>query len=446
MREGNLLSMLRLRELGSSKTAQDINRYIRLGRNDRLQKLRSFFPGIGSLQTTLLLGFDKTGDFVVCAEDDCIKIFYLILGRYSVIVGHMAFSLQVELEHRLTTSHLMVFTSDTIVKRDGAILAVIAIAPPDDEDDQSEAWRALDGLNEDNRSGTVCIFRGVGKHAMPLLSLRLSSLSVLPIHHSIFRLPSPSAEIVFINNGAILEMVLIDCSDVNPDLTTKDLPVELLQVPVIVSQQPLESEHRHSSCPRYFDGFVSAPGSPTSLSTGKLRADILCALMLEKTYPNKQIDLADIEARVLGPAASGRVVLVVLCMSVLYSGGVGGKDLGCLCAVDIQSSNLAEVRALKWLDLRKGLDQRIVDKVGTEQYSRLSSTHHEVFSQSRHRSWLAKAADAWHGVLQKKDPLLRRLHEAMNRVSNDNMEQLGSLHKIPHPIVNVTVVHDEFEV
>jgi hypothetical protein len=103
------------------------------------------------------------------------------------------------------------------------------------------------------------------------------------------------------------------------------------------------------------------------------------------------------------------------------------------------------VRALKWLDLRKGLDQRMVDEVGTEQYTRLSSTHHEVFSQSRSRSWLAKAADAWHRVLYHKDPMLRRLHELMNRVSNDNMEQLGSLHKIPHPIVNVTVVHDEFD-
>jgi len=435
----DLLSLLQSRELlglGGPR-AQSINKRIRESRKDNLQPLSTFFPKIGSIQVTLFLGFDELGDFCAAVGETEVKLFSLRLSRDKVEVDRLSRSLHMSscVDYRLSESRIALITHTHICSHPSFL--VVSFAPLDQEDDWDVAIDGHDGI----RFGTAALFCGRGEeevHCEPLLTLRSSSLSTVHSHHRLFRLEAK--DMCFLNNGNEVVFWLHNFAAGVPQSAeaaeaaegAMKLPDELTHVTSTISQPTGKDGH-------FFFPFVPPPAE-SAFSVARFRADNLSSLLIEKTYPGKSVDLADLEVRVLGPSEhqNGRFVLIVLALSVLYSGG--GRDLGTLVALDTLCANAYPI---KWLDLRKDsvvakMAQRIYD--GDREGDRDGDDDH----QSTHkRSWLSCAADAWITLLTRKDPRLRRLNTELQVISNQDMERYGTLFAVKHPTVNVTVIHDD---
>ena len=424
----DLLSLLKHRELSGSgcPRAKLINKRIRKSRKENFQPLSSFFPKIGSIQATLFLGFDELGDFCASVGETDVKLFNLRLSRDKVEVERVSIKLSMAscVDYRLSESRIALITHTHISSN--ASFVVVSFAPIDQDDDWDVAIDGHDGI----RFGSAALFSRVGEeevHCEPLLTLFSSSLSTVHSHHRLFRLDAK--DMCFLNNGNEIVIWIRNFAVGVPHSEAAEaaegawmLPDELTHASSKISQPTCEDG-------RFFFPFVPSP-TESSVSVARFRADYLSALLIEKNYPGKLVDLADLEVRVLGPSEhqDGRFVLTVLALSVLYSGG--GRDLGTLIALDTLCAN---AYPLKWLDLRK---DTIVAKIAQRAYDGDAESTHK-------RSWLSCAADAWITLLTRKDPRLRRLNTELQVISNQHMERYGTLFAVQHPTVNVTVIHDD---
>ena len=429
--ELNVLAALFRREQSCRPFATDINRNLRSRGPDQIQRLSSFFPAIGSPQVTVLLGFDEHGEHGVSVTELEVRFFPLRLSRNYVSAGRLPalnrFSLSSLINYSLSESRMTVLTNKPVVLPGGAVL-VFTFEPLPEQD---ESWDGIDGLHDPIRYGTAALFLS-SEGSEPILSRRSSSLSVAHNHHLLFRLDS-SQDLAFVNQGCEIEIWHIGrCGAVPPLSSSASACAELLAIEVTASQ-PQQQEQQ------YFRRFVSSTPSASgvTVSTATLRADLLVSLLLAKTYQGRRLDLADLEVRMLGPAETPGLVLLVLACSILYNGG--GKDLGMLVALDT-ASDAAETRVLTFLDLRKTLDQLVRGGGGA---GPVHSSQSPGQDSTPPRSWLAQAADHWHGLLLRRDPRLRRLYSEMQWIGNEHMEAQGSLQLLRHSVCNVCVVHDE---
>lgn len=404
------------------------------------QPLSTLLYAMGDPNSTLLLDFDKHGEFAVTVNSDSVALFPLIVDRHSLAVPMGGPTLRLTLEdevrqgRRLTEGRISLLSHAPVdFARSFVVLSHSPLQASVDDLILNDSPADLDVGAELNRQGSVTIFlrgevilsRSYSNLALPQpnrarpCAARSAQNGAAAARgggqfpHQLFRV-SANQDLVLIIHGTDVDCIKVT---IQPMTSSKrrPLPLSLATIKFVKQESggkpffsPLEEEGIEGFT---FDASAFAPALvlhtyfPNLVSTTALSSS-----------PDTGVSIADCEIRCLGPATdSPELILLVIGLTLIPNGKVG-KDLGallCLCEAD------STIFILKWIDLRKNT------------------------TQSCGGFLLCRALEEWAHFLTQRDPRLSSFLRDTQCFSNEVMERGGSVAALLHPFVNVCIVHDE---
>jgi len=389
------------------------------------QPLSTLLHPMGDLGTTLLLDFDKHGEFAVAVDAESVALFPLSIARHSLAIprGGPALRLTIEDEvrqgRRLTEGRIALLSHAPVdLSRSFVVLHHSPLQASVDDFLLNDSPTDLDVGAELTRQGSVSVFlRGEA-----ILSRSYSNLA-LPspkgkFPHLLFRV-SENHDLVLVVHGTD-----VDCITVTTQPMTTKSESKRQSQPQSLSNCKFVKQESGSSKPFFtsleelgvqgftFDASAFAPALVLHTYFPNL---VSAAALPPSSSSDTGVSIADCEVRCLGPATdSSELILVVLGLTLIPHGKVG-KDLGCLLCLSQPDST---VFILKWIDLRKN-------------------------TTLKGGGFLCRALEEWARFLTQRDLRLSRFLQDTQCFSNEVMERRGSIGALFHPVVNVCVVHDE---